>query len=70
MEENKVNDQLHMTDQNKFQRLNIYMCFFFFFERILKAVDKNTGDCFCNLGSKEGFSKHNTGERKSKIDSF
>ena len=28
MEENKVNDQLHMTDQNKFQRLNIYMFFF------------------------------------------
>lgn len=25
LEENKVNDQHHMTEQNKFQRLNIYM---------------------------------------------
>ena len=69
MEENKVNDQLHMTDQNKFQRLNIYM--FFFLKSPKSCRQKHRFFyCFCNLGGKEGFSKHNTGERKAKIDSF
>lgn len=46
-------------------RLNIYA-----FEKVINAVDKNTGNCLCNLGGKEGFSKHNIGERKGKLDNF
>lgn len=57
LEENKVNDQPHMIDQNKLQRLNIYM----FNKKVIKAVDKNTGGCFCNLEGKKGVFKHSTG---------
>lgn len=57
VEENKVNDQRHMIDQNKFQRLNIDTLK----KEVIKAVEKNTkqniGDCFYNLGGEAGFSQ-------------
>lgn len=67
LKENKVNDQRCMIDQNTFQRLNIYMFFFFKWWGVIKAIDKNVGDCVYNLGGEEGFSKHNTGEKKEKV---
>lgn len=68
LEENRVNDQPPRIDQNKFQRLNIYT---FNKKGVIKARDKNIGDCFCNLGGKKGFSQHNTGmlvREKKKTD--
>lgn len=61
-EGNRVNDQHHRTEQNKFQRLNIYM--FKKKKEVIKTVDKIIGNCFYNLGGEEGFSKHNIGEEK------
>lgn len=41
LEENRVNDQPHRIDQNKFQRLNIYT---FNKKGVIKAIDENIGD--------------------------